>query len=189
MNNIEYYLSFIQYNSFVVLTFFFLSLIVLVINTISKNKINKLLFSSYRSSLVNPLTYLRLFTHVLGHANWSHFMNNFLYILLIGPMIEEKYGSLNLFYMILITAGITGLINSLRPKNISILGASNIVFMMIVLSSFVNIQAGKIPLTLILICLCYVVNEIIDGLCKKDDVSHLGHLVGACCGLLFGFYF
>lgn len=108
MKNIEYYINFIQYNSFVILTFFFLSLLVLILNNVSKNKINKLLFSSYRSSLLNPLTYLRLFTHVLGHENWSHFMNNFLYILLIGPMIEEKYGSLNLLYMILITAGITG---------------------------------------------------------------------------------
>ena len=39
------------------------------------------------------------------------FVNNFLYILLIGPMIEEKYGSKNLTIMILVTAIITGIIN------------------------------------------------------------------------------
>ena len=115
-------------------------------------------------------------------------MNNFLYILLIGPMIEEKYGSKNLIIMILITAVTTGIINMIFSKNKMILGASGIVFMMIVLSSFVNIEAGKIPITLILICLFYIVNEIISGIFKKDNVSHLGHLIGAVLGFVFGFY-
>lgn len=177
----------IQYNSTLILSYFFISLIVLILSKLTNKKSDTILFSSYRSSLINPLTYTRLFTHVLGHQNWRHFSNNFLYILLIGPMIEEKYGTLNLLWMILITAGITGIINSIISKN-SILGASGIVFMFIVLSSFVNIEAGKIPLTLILIFIFYIVNEIIDGLFKKDNVSHLGHLIGAISGLIFGFY-
>lgn len=177
----------IQYNSTLILSYFFISLVVLILSKITNKKSDTLLFSSYRSSLLNPLTYIRLFTHILGHQNWRHFSNNFLYILLIGPMIEEKYGTINLLWMILITAGITGIINSIISKN-SILGASGIVFMFIVLSSFVNIEAGKIPLTLILISIFYIVNEIIDGLFKKDNVSHLGHLIGAISGLIFGFY-
>lgn len=177
----------IQYNSTLILSYFFISLIVLILSKLTNKKSDTLLFSSYRSSLINPLTYIRLFTHILGHQNWRHFSNNFLYILLIGPMIEEKYGTLNLLWMIIITAGITGIINSLISKN-SILGASGIVFMFIILSSFVNIEAGKIPLTLILIFIFYIVNEIIDGLFKKDNVSHLGHLIGALSGFIFGFY-
>ncbi len=177
----------IQYNSTLILSYFFISLIVLILSKLTNKKSDTILFSSYRSSLINPLTYIRLFTHVLGHQNWHHFSNNFLYILLIGPMIEEKYGTLNLLWMIIITAGITGIINSLISKN-SILGASGIVFMFIILSSFVNIEAGKIPLTLILIFIFYIVNEIIDGLFKKDNVSHLGHLIGALSGFIFGFY-
>lgn len=177
----------IQYNSTLILSYFFISLIVLILSKLTNKKSDTILFSSYRSSLINPLTYIRLFTHVLGHQNWRHFSNNFLYILLIGPMIEEKYGTLNLLWMILITAGITGIINSIISKN-SILGASGIVFMFIILSSFVNIEAGKIPLTLILIFIFYIVNEIIDGLFKKDNVSHLGHLIGALSGFIFGFY-
>ena len=90
--------------------------------------------------------------------------------------------------MMIITAGVIGLINSLLSKD-RILGASGIVFMHIVLSSFTNLQAGKIPITLVLIFLFYIVNEIIDGIFKKDNVSHLGHILGAICGCLFGFYF
>ena len=182
------YLNYFQYNSFVILTYFFISLIVLIINSISNDKLNKALFSSYRSSLLNPLTYLRFITYIFGHKDWNHFINNFLYILLIGPMIEEKYGSINLIYMILITAGVSSIINFIFSKN-RILGASGIVFMLIVLSSFVNFSAGKIPITLVLICLFYIIKEIKDGLLKKDGISHFGHLMGAICGCIFGFYF
>ena len=177
----------LQYNAPVVLTFFFISFIVLVINWLTKGSSNNLLFSTYRSSILNPLTYIRLFTHILGHLNWSHFMNNFLYILLIGPLVEEKYGSINLLIMILITAGVTGIINGLIGKY-RLMGASGIVFMLIIMSSLVNIQSGKIPITLILVFIFYIANEIIAGIFKKDNVSHMGHLVGAICGCIYGFY-
>ena len=180
-------ISQLQYNSIVILTFFFLSLIALILKYLTKDKSNKYIFSTYPSSLANPLTYIRLFTHILGHENWNHFMNNFLYILLIGPMIEEKYGAQNLLIMILLTALITAIVNNLIGKN-RILGASGIVFMLIVLSSFVNIEAGRIPLTLILIFIFYIINEIISGLSKKDNVSHLSHIIGAICGGIYGFY-
>lgn len=180
-------INYLQYNSVLILSYFFISFIVLILSWITNKKSDILLFSSYRSSLFNPLTYVRFFTHILGHDSWKHFSSNFLYILLIGPMIEEKYGTINLLIMIIITAGITGIINSILSKN-RILGASGIVFMFIILSSFVNIETGKIPLTLILIFIFYIVNEILDGLFKKDNVSHLGHLIGAICGFIFGFY-
>ena len=180
-------INYLSYNSVIILSFFFISLFALILNYLTKGKSNILLFSSYRSSIFNPLTYLRLITHIFGHASWSHFMNNFLYILLIGPMIEEKYGSINLIIMILSTAVITGILNTLFSKK-RILGASGIVFMLIILSSFVNITTGKIPVTLILICIFYIVNEIISGIFKKDDISHIGHLIGAVCGFVFGFY-
>lgn len=180
-------INYLSYNSVIILSFFFISLFALILNYLTKGKSNILLFSSYRSSIFNPLTYLRLITHIFGHASWNHFMNNFLYILLIGPMIEEKYGSINLIIMILLTAVITGILNALFSKK-RILGASGIVFMLIILSSFVNITTGKIPVTLILICIFYVVNEIISGIFKKDDISHIGHLIGAVCGFVFGFY-
>ena len=179
--------EYIHYNAPVVLSFFFLSLIVLFLNWLTKGKSNKLLFSNYRSSLFNLLTYPRIFTHILGHSNWRHFRNNFLTILIIGPMIEEKYGSLNLLIMILITAGVTGILNMIIGKY-RILGASGIVFMLIILSSFVNFQEGTIPVTLILVCIFYIIDEVMAGLFKKDNISHFGHLLGAICGCVYGFY-
>lgn len=180
--------EYLQYNSVLILTFFFLSFAALILKYVTFGKSNKLLFSTYRSSLMNPLTYVRLFTHILGHSDWKHFSNNFLYILLIGPMIEEKYGTINLLIMTLITACVTGIINHIVGKK-RLLGASGIVFMLIMMSSFVNIQVGKVPITLILIFIFYIVNEIIDGVLKKDDISHTGHIIGAICGTIFGFLY
>ncbi len=181
-------IDYFQYNSILILTYFFLSVGTLILKYITLGKSNILLFSSYRSSIFNPLTYIRLFTHVLGHENWRHLSNNFVYILLIGPMLEEKYGTYNLLIMILITAFVIGVINSIFG-NKRILGASGIVYMFIVMSSFVNIQAGKVPITLILIFIFYIANEIIDGIFKEDNISHLGHIIGAICGCILGYLY
>lgn len=176
-----------QYNATVILSFFFICLIILIIDKIMRGKFSTMFFSSGRNdSLLNPLTYFKLISHSLGHSNWDHLYSNFLKILLIGPLIEEKYGSYQLLIMMIITSLIIGVINRLFSKN-RILGASGIAYMLIVLCSFVNIEDGKIPLTLVLILLFFVVDEIINLLRrKKDGVSHLGHVTGAICGLILG---
>ena len=47
----EEVINYFSYNSVVILTYFFISLGAFILNTISKGKANKLLFSTYRSSL------------------------------------------------------------------------------------------------------------------------------------------
>ena len=177
----------IQYNSILILSYFFICFSALILNSVTKGKSNNLLFSSYRNTLLSPLTYVRLVTHSIGHSNWSHFMNNFIYILLVGPMIEEKYGSVTLLKMMLITSLVIGLFNFIFSKR-GIIGASGIVFMLITLSSAVNLENGKIPLTLILVCLFFVISELIDIIFKRDNVSHISHFIGAVCGIIFVFY-
>lgn len=183
-NNIKF-----DYNSKVIITYLFISLIAWLLNTLTRGKTNKLLFENYRSSPFNPLTYIRLFTHSIGHKNLDHLVGNFLYILLVGPMIEEKYGSINLIIMLLITSLIIALFNIIF-NNYTILGASGNVYMLIVLSSFANIQEGKIPLTVVLIFIFYIIGEMKNSLIdKKSKTYHDGHLIGALCGLLFGLFF
>ena len=104
------FLKRIQYNSPVVLTFAGVSLIALILGYVTGGAVNTLLFSVYRSSPLNPLTYVRLFCHVLGHANYQHYIGNMLMILVIGPVLEEKYGSRSLLRAILITAVVSGLV-------------------------------------------------------------------------------
>ena len=69
----------------------------------------------------------------------------------------------------------------------ALLGASGVVFMMIVLSSFTEMKKGGIPITLILVVVFYLGGELVDGLKNTDNISQLTHIVGGVCGMVFGF--
>ncbi len=181
------FLKKIQYNSPVVLTFAGLSLIALILGYITGGATNTLLFSVYRSSPLNPLTYVRLFCHVLGHSGYQHYIGNMLMILVIGPVLEEKYGSRSLLQAILITAMVSGLVQVIFFPATAILGASGIVFMMIVLSSLAGAEEGRIPLTLILVVVFYIGGEIINGVFQQDNISQMAHIIGGLCGAVIGF--
>ncbi len=176
----------ISYNSPVILTFVLISLFSLILGFVTNGASTTLLFSVYRCSLTDPLGYIRIFTHVLGHANFEHFFGNMLIILLIGPVLEEKYGGKMLIYLILFTALITGLFNVIFFSS-ALLGASGVAFMFIVLSSFVNIKSKKIPLTLILISVMYIGNEIFLSFTSVDNVSRITHIIGGLLGAFFGY--
>ena len=79
----------------------------------------RLLFMTYHSSLRDPLTYLRFVTHIFGHSGWEHFIGNAMYLLLLGPLLEEKYGYDRIFKVVLITAVSTSLINYIFFPNIA----------------------------------------------------------------------
>lgn len=176
----------ITYNSPVILTFTILSFIATLAGIFTGQKALGLLFSVYRAPLSSPLFYLRLFTHVLGHAGLSHFMGNFTVILLVGPMLEEKYGSRRLLVMLIFTAFITGIVNVIFFPNTALLGASGTAFMMILLSSFANSKEGEVPLTLIFVAVLYLGSEVVNGLLADDNISQMAHVIGGACGGVFG---
>ena len=177
---------FIDYNAPVTLTFALLCLIVLWLDGMTNHLTTEMFFITRADSLFNPLMYVRLVGYVFGHANWSHFMGNMMYILILGPMIEEKYGSRNLIVMMLITAVVGGVANNLLFPRVWLYGASGIVFMMIVLASATSFEKGQIPLTMILVLVIYLGGEIYDALYASDNVSQLAHIAGGLCGAYFG---
>jgi GlpG protein len=146
-------------------------------------------FGVYRSPLNDPLTYVRIWAHALGHENFSHYLNNFLLILLVGPMLEEKYGAKTLLITMLITALATGLLFvMLSPANYIMYGASGIVFMLILLSSYVNIKSGRVPITLILVAAAYIGREVYDNFYATDNISQTSHIIGGIIGAVAGFF-
>ena len=82
----------LQYNSPVILTFFLLSLLVLFLDQWTDGWTTMHLFCVYRSSLKDPLFYIRLFGHVLGHASWDHFLHNMLLLLVVGRLFRRHPG-------------------------------------------------------------------------------------------------
>ena len=177
----------IRFNAPVIFMFDMMRMIKIMLGNWTNGAKTYQYFSVYRASLSDPLTYVRFFGHVLGHADYEHYMSNMLLILLVGPGLEEKYGSGTMVWTIALTALITGLVHFLFFPNTVLLGASGVVFMMIVLSSFTAMRRGEIPVTLILVVIFYLGGEIMDGLFKQDSISQITHIVGGLCGLVFGF--
>lgn len=144
-------------------------------------------FSVYRSSLLDPLTYVRFVGHVFGHAGWEHFLGNIMLILVVGPLLEEKYGSADLLFVILATALVTGIANFALFPRIQLLGASGVVFALILLSSFTSMKEGEIPLTFILVAALYIGQQVYQGIFVNDNVSNLTHILGGLVGAGLGY--
>lgn len=177
----------ISFNSPVVLGFILASLVVLVLGFLTLGKSNELLFMTYHSALTNPLTYLRFFTHVLGHSGWEHYIGNASYILLLGPMLEEKYGSKRMLQIIAITAVVTGVVNYILFPNVALCGASGVVFAFILLTSFTSFKNGEIPLTFILVAIVFLGQQVYEGVFLNDNISNLSHVVGGVIGSIIGY--
>ncbi|THB63390.1 MAG: rhomboid family intramembrane serine protease [Gammaproteobacteria bacterium] len=176
----------IKFNAPVILSFSILAVVVQVISYLLYDNFSRHFFSVPGSiNWLNPLDYFRLISHVIGHSNWQHLFGNITYILLLGPILEEKYKSKNILAMLVITALITGLLNVLVSSS-PLLGASGIVFMLITLVSFSDIKNGEIPVSFILVAAIFIGSEVIS-IFKNDNVSQLTHIAGAGCGAFFGF--
>ncbi len=173
----------ITYNAKFTLTFCLVCVVLLNSNELNSNALNSYLSLTPYFKLTE---FYRFFTYVICHANYEHLLGNLLFLIILGPILEEKYGSKALLIMALITAISTGVVNTIFFDS-GIIGASGIVFMFIILSSIVNLKSKEIPLTFIFVVLIYLGGEILNSF-KEDGISQFGHIFGGLCGAVFGFW-
>jgi rhomboid protease GluP len=178
----------ITYNAPVTLTFAFFAMLVLFVDLqLAPNLIQNVFTAEGNITFnkANQAGYIRLVSYIFGHADLNHLTGNMMFLLLLGPSLEERYSSASLAIMIFLTALLNGLLNAFF-FNSSLMGASGIVFMMIVLTSFANVKRGELPLSFFLVTAMYVWMEVsrakLDG-----DISYFAHLLGGICGAIFGF--
>lgn len=188
----------ITYNAPWTLTFCLICALILVLDStvLSGKNIMQTIFcvpgspkSSMPFNLKSPFDYARIFLHIFGHENWSHFLGNFSFILLLGPLLEERYGTPSIILMSAVTALVTGVLNACFIPS-PLMGSSGIAFMMILLSSFTTIQKNEIPISFILIFLLYIGKEFINGasgIANAQNISTFAHIAGGICGSMFGF--
>jgi membrane associated rhomboid family serine protease len=184
----------IRYNAPTTLTFTILAGLVLLLSGTVLPSLTTNWFSTpapFRSN--NFQDYVKLVSHPLGHASIDHYISNFSFILLLGPILEASYGSLAVLLMMFATALVTGLLQVFFFPSTILLGASGIVFMMILLASFTNFKKGEIPLTFILIMLVYLGREVFNAVAAKvtpgsvNNISQFAHIIGGLVGSFFGF--
>ncbi|MCQ2499131.1 MAG: rhomboid family intramembrane serine protease [Lachnospiraceae bacterium] len=176
-------------NSPIILVFVALCFIATLLNYITNGATNDFMFSTYRNSFLSPMTWIRSFTHVFGHADWGHLVGNVSYLLLLGPMLEEKYKKSHLIEVIVITALITSLFNAAFFSTAHLCGASGVVFAFIMLSSFTSFREGELPITFILVVLFFVGQQIFEGVTSYNNISYMAHIVGGIVGAVFGYLF
>ncbi len=177
----------VTFNSPFVLSFALACTLVMLLGLLTGESTTATLFSTYGASWRDPLTYVRLFTHVLGHAGLVHLINNMAYILLLGPQLEEKYGWKVLLIVILATAIVTGIVHNIFSPRTMLLGASGVAFAFILLTSFTEFKEGEIPMTFILVAIIYLGQQLWDGLTVDDNISNLSHIIGGIVGSAAGY--
>jgi membrane associated rhomboid family serine protease len=175
----------ITYNSPVILTFAIASVILFFLNNLLGGALDSILVLRPNFNSGSMTSYISMFTYTLGHANLQHLFGNLSLMLIIGPIIEEKYGSNKLIAMMGITALFTAVLQ-IFFFNSGLLGASGIVFMLIILASFTKTSGNGIPLTFILVLIFYLGNELASAF-GDDNISQFAHIAGGLFGSIFGF--
>jgi membrane associated rhomboid family serine protease len=175
----------IKYNAPVALNFSLICVAVYLIDLFTPMNLTPFFSVGSNIQLSNPVSVLGVLTHIFGHVSLEHLIGNLTFILLLGPIVEEKYGSKNLMTMILITAFVTGMLNVLLFST-GLIGASGIVFMLILLVSFTNVSRGEIPVSFIFIAFLFIGKEVLQSF-SDDQISQFAHIIGGVCGSFFGF--
>ena len=179
----------IKFNAPVILGIVGISFVATLLGYLTRGITSRVLFSTYRSAIWSPMTWIRAFTHIFGHADWAHFVGNMSYLLLLGPLLEEKYSSKTLAAVVAITAFSTSLVNYILFPHVMLCGASGVVFAFILLSSFTGFKQGEIPLTFILVAVFFIGQQVLEGIFVRDNISNLSHIIGGLVGGFLGYGF
>ncbi|UKI55423.1 MAG: hypothetical protein L6V90_12630 [Treponema succinifaciens] len=142
----------------------------------------------------SALSYVKLVIYPFGGENSTSFFLNIGFILLLGPVLEERYGSIMLALMIFITSLVGGVLTAC-VSTFGIYGCGGIVFMMIILSVLSVFIKKQLPVSWIFIFALYLAFSLFSG--KKisgfmpfmqNNVPVFIQLASGICGSLFGFF-
>ena len=162
-----------------------LSFLIHLINRYTDGAAVRVVFSVYHSSLRDPLTYVRFVFHVLGNADWKTLYVSMIPILVLGPNLEERYGTVQIFAGSMATVVLSGIIHfAAFPNGEVMMGAEGVMYMMYLLATVGGSKAGGIPLTMLLVLVAYSMMEIQNV--GAGAILRIDHIVGALCGVLMG---
>ena len=179
----------LKYNAPVTLTIALLSLLALALNELTDGWTTQNLFCFYKSALTDYLTYPRAVLHILGNTSLTECTANIIILLVVGPAAEERFGSAKVLFAVLATAIAAALIMWFLFPTSAIMGASGVLFMMMVLASFASMRGGAIPITLILVLILFLGSEVLQAVTGDAGLQELTHIAGGVVGMVLGFAF
>ena len=188
------------FDSPVVLVFSVVSAVIFISDLILKLNLSEKIFECPGAKSVpafdfkSALSYVKLVIYPFGGENSTSFFLNIGFILLLGPVLEERYGSIMLALMIFITSLVGGVLTACVSM-FGISGCGGIVFMMIILSVLSVFIKKQLPVSWIFIFTLYLAFSLFSG--KKisgfmpfmqNNVPVFIQLASGICGSLFGFF-
>lgn len=188
------------FDSPVVLVFSVVSAVIFISDLILKLNLSEKIFECPGAKSVpafdfkSALSYVNLVIYPFGGENSTSFFLNIGFILLLGPVLEERYGSIMLALMIFITSLVGGVLTAC-VSTFGISGCGGIVFMMIILSVLSVFIKKQLPVSWIFIFALYLAFSLFSG--KKisgfmpfmqNNVPVFIQLASGICGSLFGFF-
>ena len=188
------------FDSPVVLVFSVVSTVIFISDLILKLNLSEKIFECPGAKSVpafdfkSALSYVKLVIYPFGGENSTSFFLNIGFILLLGPVLEERYGSIMLALMIFITSLVGGVLTAC-VSTFGISGCGGIVFMMIILSVLSVFIKKQLPVSWIFIFALYLAFSLFSG--KKisgfmpfmqNNVPVFIQLASGICGSLFGFF-
>lgn len=188
------------FDSPVVLVFSVVSAVIFISDLILKLNLSEKIFECPGAKSVpafdfkSALSYVKLVIYPFGGENSTSFFLNIGFILLLGPVLEERYGSIMLALMIFITSLVGGVLTAC-VSTFGIYGCGGIVFMMIILSVLSVFIKKQLPVSWIFIFTLYLAFSLfsrkkISGFMPfmQNNVPVFIQLASGICGSLFGFF-
>ena len=181
------------YDAPVTLTFALVSLLLFVLDIFAlKGKLNSIwLITPTTAAGQFPFAFsdfhsiIRLFVHVFASPDRYVLLCNLIFILLLGPSMEERYGSVIIGIMIFVAALFSGVLNACFCKN-PVGGAEPVVFMLILLWTMMHLSRSKISASSLAVIILFICMELFS----KNPNGVVGVAIvaaGGLCGSLFAF--
>jgi len=182
----------IVYDAPATLSFVFICIALFILdNLVFKQKISGFLMSPTVSNghlPFNPTkigTYFRLISYSFGAASSTALIINMIFVLLMGPTMEERYGTVVIAIMMFVSALFAGVLNSCFCRY-QLTGCEAIVFMMILLNSFLSLSKKKIPLSFVMIFILFILKDNLERN-ANGSIGIIINIAGGLCGSLFAF--
>ena len=180
-----------SYDSPVVLTFAIITVVMYFLNAfvLQKNGIDVKLISPTSQNGANPFVfssikcYLNLITYPFVNNDFSFAIFNSIILIFLGMQMEEKYGSVIILVMILISVIFAGVLNACFSVQ-SLQGIQPVIFMLIILNLINASQKKKISTSLLLVLVLYTILNIIP---LKNALLGIISIAGGLCGSLISF--
>ena len=183
----------VSYDAPVTLSFVIICAVLFLLNcfVIKNDVLEKILASPTTQAgtlpfiVKQPLSYVRLLVYIFGAGSGagSLLITNLILIMLLGPAMEERYGSVIIGIMIFVSALFSGVLNACFCTE-SLVGAVPVVCMMIFLNAFMSFSKKTFPLSFAAVIVLFVLLEVFSG---AGAVKIIICIAGGLCGSLFAF--